>query len=172
MKLTFLRYGVKILIGLSFTIHSCGLMKKTEKTTEYSSAMLDSSSHTKSISSQENNTNSLRMVFKKEDVQLAYQVQLWPKGKFTFSAEHGFEGEAERIVISGEAQQNTNLAELSTMQLQNKEQQQSEKQERKTQKEIEKKEIKSISTDFRWVIGGVVLLILVGIWLYRRLVST
>lgn len=31
-----------------------------------------------------------------------YQVQLWPKGPFTYSASTGFEGEAEKVVISGD----------------------------------------------------------------------
>lgn len=170
MKSIYLHRWAKAFILLFLTMNSCGLMKKTEKTLQESSAMLEISKHTKSNYAQENNSNSVYMVFEKDSVQQAYQVQLWPKGKFTFSAVNGFEGEAERILISGELQKKSNHLELSTSQQHNKEQQQMEMQVRKTQKEAEKIEKKSSSADFRWVIMGIILLVFGGIWLYRRCV--
>jgi len=170
MRVTFLCGRVNALLCLSLTIQSCGLMKKTENTKMQSSSLLDISNHSKSTHALQTNTKSLHMIFEKDSVQQAYQVQLWPKGKFTFSAAHGFEGEAERIIISGELQQHSKHRELSTSEQQNKEHQQTEKQVTKTQKESEKNEKKSSSADFRWVIMGIILLVFGGIWLYRRFV--
>ncbi|SFH35546.1 hypothetical protein [Pedobacter insulae] len=95
-----------------------------------------------------------------------FKMTLWPKGKFTYSLAKGFEGEAEKIMITG-VQARQKVLKLKqetkhdstkvTLHYQN---------EAKT-KTISQKNKFNVGYSWGWVI--VLVIILVAIWVYRKL---
>lgn len=168
MKHTILSLAAGCLIGLFITLHGCGLLNKTDKRTEQSKSSSDHLEQSKTTMEDDSSGKSLQMAFEKDDVQSAYAVQLWPKGVFKFSAENGFEGEAERIVISGQLKEQRNRTKLAANEQQHKGKQETVEEKITQKKNTSTQETRETKFDFRWAILGILFLIISCILVYRK----
>ena len=97
-------YITLLLVMLS----SCNLFKKVHSETvrdQRNSKVLDEVQLTASRSMQ---TNQHFLEWRIDSMNKNDVAMIWPKGKFTFSALAGFEGEAERILIASSLSQSEN----------------------------------------------------------------
>ena len=80
---------------------SCGLLQRNSTSNsneeEFSSASNMSLAETEQVL-----LEAQSLTFFTDSTSHDYQVQLWPKGPFKYSASTGFEGEAEKVLISGD----------------------------------------------------------------------
>jgi len=93
------RWNIAVMMLFVFT--SCALFKRTEKTAGQSHL---SQSNLNQLSNTEESTrltNASTMRYLKDSSQLAYSIQLWPKGKFTFLPDGGFSGEFDSVKLQG-----------------------------------------------------------------------
>jgi len=168
MRITLLRYTLSY---LALTISSCGLMKKTEKKVNESKYLSAQTKQMNEVTEASDSGKTIKMVFEKDDMQSAYSVQLWPKGSFRFSAENGFEGEAERILISGQMKEERNRKELSGTEQQHSGRQEITSAQSSQEQGIKKEEIREIKTDFKWVILGIMVIIACFTWVYYKFLN-
>ena len=168
MKYTISHYSANCMMALFITLHGCGVINKTDKKTEQSKSSSNHSEQTTTTLEDESAGKSLQMFFEKDDVQSAYAVQLWPKGAFKFSAENGFEGEAEQIIISGLIKEQRNHTELAQNEQQYKGKQETIAEKRTQEKDTSKQESRETKSDFGWVIFGILLFIIFCVVFYCK----
>ena len=79
----------------------CSLLKTTETSVNKASASASDQKNVKLNEEQiaQESFNSVK--FTADSSEDFYRIFVWPKGKFSYSAEHGFEGEAEHLLITG-----------------------------------------------------------------------
>lgn len=99
-----------------------------------------------------------------------YVVQITPLGKFLYSAENGFEGVAEKVLISSKANKRKILQQQQQMGSQV--QQQKRKQESTTLKTKLQYVNKSTKPHFTWVYIGMVIVLGLACWLMRKQLFT
>lgn len=146
----------------------CGLLKQTVKTVD--ATRQDSTLKTEVNLKDERELvkKSLSLTTKRDAAGATYQLLLWPKGKFTFSAEKGFEGEADSIRLNGEDWAFENHSEILSTDDQQKAQLAVEgKQELKTKSVQEKTSIKSYA-DYKLIIGLTVMLFVLLFWFLKK----
>ena len=80
---------------------SCGMIQNTAKTTDKSTEQFSSTADLSRSSLTEQKVESQSLTFFTDSTNQNYTVQLWPKGSFKYSALTGFEGEANKVLISG-----------------------------------------------------------------------
>ena len=94
-----IRAGLFVLLCL--LMQGCALMTglKKEQTAKLSS---ETELDLKVSNNLQENRLLLNLVDRKDSSVINVQLEIWPKGKFSFSPEHGFVGEAERLKWHGQ----------------------------------------------------------------------
>lgn len=145
----------------------CGLLRQTVKTT--ASSRQDSTIKTqfKAKDAQEAVKQTLSLTANRDSAGATYNMLLWPKGRFTFSTEKGFEGEADSIQLNGENWAFENHSEiLSTGDQQKTESEVEGKQEVKVKSVQEYSAIESFA-DYKLIIGAVAFIFLLLFLVFR-----
>ena len=83
-----------IYIIIVMSLLGCKLLQKNKYTQK-----TETESETMQLVEQRNTLNRKSEVFLVDSSDNHFTLQLWPRGKFTFSVAKGFEGEAEKIII-------------------------------------------------------------------------
>lgn len=92
-------YIILILIyGLLF---GCGVWQNRSKLTSESSDLHAVKASLSTLTHKDSASNTQVLTFFKDSADQNYWVQLWPRGKFTFSNDKGFVGEAEKVIMQG-----------------------------------------------------------------------
>lgn len=81
----------------------CNLLKNTRSTVENDSHFYKSEADLKLQEEQDLLNKSGSVMLGSVTDSSNFEVQVWPKGQFTWSEESGFKGEAEKILIKGNA---------------------------------------------------------------------
>lgn len=101
---------IVILLTVS-TLCSCTLFKRTTKTTDQTHAASMSLSKLTHLEEQSRQTDARKMKYQRDSTQLAYSIQLWPKGTLTFLPGGGFTGEFDHIILQGNQNQISQFVE-------------------------------------------------------------
>jgi hypothetical protein len=104
-----------VLILLCLLIQGCALMtglKKEQQTAKLSS---ETELELHAVNNLKENRLLLNLVDRKDSIVTSAQLEIWPKGTFSFSPEHGFVGEAERLVWHGQARAETSHHQRLTL---------------------------------------------------------
>jgi hypothetical protein len=91
--------GSVLLAGLLLILPACGGMRNVEKDSSRTRIVLDSSLSLQQIGKLKSVSVAESLFIKSDSLSNSYKVQIWPKGKFTFSAAKGFEGSADKIML-------------------------------------------------------------------------
>jgi hypothetical protein len=146
----------------------CSLFKQTSKTSGEAHTLSQHDTDWTVLNQYEQSMNTNMLQLRKDTGNTTYSIQLWPKGSFTLSAEKGFAGEAEKIVIAGK----TNRAVMTTSAVAARHEQKGQQavtyKERDKKETEQKQEVKDSSVSWRWIIAGFVLMLLAAYWVYRR----
>jgi hypothetical protein len=94
-----------LLAGLLLVLSSCGGMRNVEKDRAKEQIVLDRSMSLQYLDRLKSERKIKSLLFKKDSSSGSYQVQIWPKGNFKFSADQGFEGNAAQVLVQGTTQQ-------------------------------------------------------------------
>lgn len=104
--------------------------------------------------------DSTGFTFYTDSAQHDYTIQFWPKGRFTFTAENGFSGEADSILIKGSSREQVGYSRM--VRLQEKDQGSVKEKLRVSNRAIHKQAhiVKTNSDWGKWVGGGLILIAL------------
>ena len=160
-------YCIMAFCGLGLGWSGCGLLRQTDKTE--GSSRRDSISKTE-VSVKDEKTaakQTLSLTINKDSTGAIYQLLVWPKGRFTFSSEKGFEGEADSIQLNGENWAFENHSEiLSTDEQQTVKSAVQGKQEVNA-KSVQEKRTTSSYANYKLIIGAVVFIFLLLFLVFR-----
>ena len=147
-------------------MQSCRLFKNV-KTTSASDEQYWKVQERASLSAAQSVETDQHMVeWRLDSSQNSVVVQIWPKGRFRFSTESGFEGEAEKLVLNGNFRKTAAgfMAKDSTVKVQN--QLKAEISGKKEKKMENKHTVKTEKPAF-WVMIGLVVVIGLGLLVWR-----
>jgi len=88
-------------LALFYFAMSCGMMQHATTTTDKSTEQFSSTADLSRSSLMDKTDETQSLTFYTDSTNQSYAVQLWPRGPFKYSASTGFEGEAEKVLISG-----------------------------------------------------------------------
>ncbi|MBB6498992.1 hypothetical protein [Pedobacter cryoconitis] len=110
--------------------------------------------------------DSTGFIFYADSARHDYTIQFWPKGRFTFTAENGFSGEAHSILIKGSSREQVGYSRM--VRLQEKDQGSVKEKLRVSNRAIHKQAhiVKTNSDWGKWVGGGLILIAIIGLLLY------
>ena len=92
--------NMSLLAALLFC--SCGVLNDKHVSRNLSDSSFETATDLKSKTVTDKTDHSIRLVAKDDSLHQSWDIQLWPKGKFAFSPDGGFEGEAEKVMIKGD----------------------------------------------------------------------
>ena len=145
----------------------CSLFKNTRTETTHSRQQLTTVSSLNLAEEKNWQSKSGTITLKKDSNHLDYAIQLWPKGRFTFSPTDGFSGEAVKILIAANDKKGSQVSTLSNnFELDKGKITASVNQEVK-QVADEKVKMKASAASWKWVIGALVSVMVIG-WLIRQ----
>jgi hypothetical protein len=93
--------GVAFLLMMFLFSFGCSLLNSSKVITEQSKQIHESNTDLTFSEKKDMTRKSTDFVLYSDSMHRDYRIQFWPKGVFTFSAEKGFIGEADSILISG-----------------------------------------------------------------------
>lgn len=104
-----------------------------------------------------------------DSAEMAFTLEIWPKGQFSFSPKNGFAGEAEKVLLRGYALQTKALSQVLNVAQSELASHQLKRQEKVVlQSESKQKEVAS-TPSFKWVFALALFLIVVALaWSIRR----
>ena len=148
-------------------ILSCGMLQRSVKeTNDFESERLISTA-LQQQNHLEKQTEAESVTFYADSTNHQYQVQVWPKGDFSFSADKGFQGKANKVLITGNLKGSSKGAgKTKTGQKvtdQSRYNQQSKNEVKSAQSSVTKKRSPSA-----WWLLGAVLLLSAGILTYYK----
>ncbi|SEA43840.1 hypothetical protein [Pedobacter hartonius] len=152
---------------LLVSFEACSLFRQTTKTKEEESTSARTDTGLRIISERERKAFSNMLTFKRDSGSRNYTVQVWPLGNFTFSPERGFEGQAEKVLITGQDRQvrsSSNLVKTQELSRGKTTGELKQSTERNAKSSINKTES---SPSWKWIIGITVLVCLILIWRFK-----
>ena len=104
-----------ILILLCLLIQGCALLTGQKKEQQTAKSSSETVLELHGVNNLKENSLLLNLVDRKDSTVTNAQLEIWPKGKFSFSPEHGFVGEAERLKWHGQATSAASLQQRLTL---------------------------------------------------------
>lgn len=105
-RFNLLRPAFRSFAGLAFLLlglaPACGLVQRSSKARENTSLHTAQLQEASTESLLEASKTSARQELLFEDSSGSYEVEIWPKGKFSFQPGQGFETEASKVRIKGQ----------------------------------------------------------------------
>ena len=161
-------YYMLIFCWLVLGCSGCGLLKQTAKTTALSRQDSTLKTQFKAKDAQEVVKQTLSLTVNSDSAGTIYSMLLWPKGRFTFSTEKGFEGEADSMKLTGANWAFENHSEiLSTGDQQKTESEVAGKQEVKVKSVQENSTIKNFA-NYKLIIGAIAFIFLIMFLVLRN----
>ena len=161
--------GWLIILLLAVFYSSCGLLKNTKSNVERLRQESEYKSETKLVNYKDwsRTTGSLNL-YSDSSLQ-TYAVRLWPKGSFTFSADQGFSGEADSVVILRSLKGGSTAAAVLNIKEQDKGKVEIKAASTGKQSTDQKSKVKQQEASWIWVIGILTLVyLLFCLLLYKK----
>lgn len=98
----------------------------------------------------------------------SYNVELWPKGLFSFSPEKGFSGEASRVVITGNIYRLAVLSSLQSSEIQDKGKIGMTLNQTKKQVSDQQQKVKQSSVSWKWILAVLIIMVILGLFIYWK----
>ncbi|MCX2483747.1 hypothetical protein [Pedobacter sp. MR2016-24] len=156
-----------IVMSIAIGIYGCSLLKRNSSQSSSAAYRDEEQTELHELTEKDSTSALLTMHYERDSLQEAYTVQLWPKGRFSFSAADGFEGEAERILITGSRQQMLQQGGMQNSTSRKQEKKTTDLDQQKKLSAVQKAQIKTSKPDYRLLIGFIILLIIAWRWLQK-----
>ena len=163
---------VVIILLLFLLSTACNLFKNTSTAIDQSHQLLTKQTSLKNLEEKDRNSTSNRLTFYKDSDHQQYQVQFWPKGRFTFSSEQGFSGEADQVIISGNLNRTATAAQLVHVDEQDKGKISTNLSQQEKKVFDQRQKVSKSFVSWKWVLAGIVILSIM-LWLgYKKLTTS
>lgn len=157
-----------ILCFLICSCFGCSMFQQIHKTKNEELAASSSHTDLSITSDSELDLSTKVLTFKKDSANHDYTVQVWPQGNFTFSPEHGFVGQAQKIEITGSKRHVAASSDLLSVSQKGKEKTQTDMKQN-AQSSLKSVDVTTAtSPSWKWIIIGTAgLLSILLIWRFR-----
>ena len=148
-------------------IYGCSILKQNSRESSNATYSEEQQMEIHELNEKDSTSDVLTLHYERDSLQEAYTIQLWPKGTFSFSAANGFEGEAERILITGSRQQILQHGGMQNSTVRKQEKKTTDLDQQKKVSVAQNAQVKTSRLDYRLLIGFIILLIIAWRWLRR-----
>lgn len=156
--------GVVFLLMMFLFSFGCSLLKSSKVITEQSKQLHESNTDLTFSEKKDVTRKSTDFVLYSDSMNHDYKIQFWPKGVFTFSAESGFVGEADSILISGRNRDRFSYSGMTRFEERDVGKLEGKFKQRAQLVSNQQAKIKTGSVSWLWVFAG---LLAAGFWLWR-----
>lgn len=149
------RTGVIIL----FFLASCGVFNRSAKTTSKS---FDKSSAEQTLqlnSGKRSNLDAYQLRLHNDSSETAYRIQFWPKGMINFTADGGFAGSFDSVLVTGNQRRQGKSTLMSRTHLQEEQSASAHLEDKMQQNSGIKKEEKVSTPDWNMIAGFLIIII-------------
>ena len=156
-------------IAISFFLFlGCNLLKHTTSDLYKSHELEETDTRLSTTAQKENISMAGSVSFHQDSSDIDYSIQIWPKGMFSFSAEKGFSGEAEKVMVTGKAKSGSVSSVSSSSFHQDKVKiQQQLSQQRKKVSDLKTKSKKS-KPSWKWLVASMAFITALCCFLYSK----
>lgn len=148
-------------------VPGCSLWRSPARTTKLNTGMSERSML--EMTEQKDRKRDATALFLHQDsAKHRYELLIWPKGKFSFSADSGFSGEAAQVMLSGSRQDfgwsagATELKEVDKGKL-------TLAQEKHNKSDVQRQTVATAAgSGWKWLLAGMLCMGLFGVWLYWK----
>ena len=150
-------------------LSSCALFKTTKKDValDERSSKWEWSGKRVVNSSMERNSNSF--LLRRDSGTKTFSVRIWPKGEFTFSVEHGFEGIADSMAWYGTGKGVSTSSSQQQSQEKNKITAETSVKAKSAERTDQSKTTTESWISWKWITAGILGMILVLWYAFRRI---
>lgn len=161
--------NVIMLISFSFLLClGCNLFKNTTTDLYKSHELTEADTRLSTTAQKENISMAGSVSFHQDSSDMDYSIQIWPKGLFSFSAEKGFSGEADKVMVTGKVKRSSVSSASSSSLHQGKVKiKQQLSQQRKKVSDLKTKSKKS-KPSWKWLVAGLAFLTALCCFLYSK----
>lgn len=148
-----------LLLLIVLVFYSCNLFKNTHSSGQDLHQQLSSVADANFHEDKNWLNKSNAITWQRDTGNKSYTVQLWPKGSFTFSPEYGFSGEAEKVLLTGNAETGSSYVNQRSHQMSDKGKIDVQSHQKGKMITDEREITKTSSPSWKWVVAGLVLLL-------------
>ena len=155
--------------GWLMVLASCSILKNTDSNKHIAQQQSSYQASGHLVENRDWLNRSRALTFYADSSNQDYTIQLWPKGRFSYSAETGFTGEADKILITGKSKSgSSSLAKVDS------EESDQGKTEIQTNLKAgtsssQKDKLKKSSVSWKVVLAFTALILVAGWAIYRKL---
>ena len=158
-----------ISVLLLILFYGCSLLKNNSTEISKTHGLAVKKSNLAVLEQKDWLSKSSTTIFFKDTSNHQYEVQIWPKGAFSFSPDKGFTGEAGQVLIRGSTQESMESAGVSRVEEKDKGRMavNIDQQEKVVADHSDK--VKETSPSWKWLLAALILTLASGWYLYRKL---
>jgi hypothetical protein len=160
---------VCLFTGCMLLVMNCNLFKNTATDTQKSHALSTAVARVNVAEQKDWLSRSGSVTYHRDSANLDYTIRIWPKGVFSFSAEQGFSGEADQVLVTGKAKSASVSSDLILSSQQDKGRIQQQVRIKKKDMADQKIKIKKSAPSWKWIIAGLALMCVICCLSYTRL---
>lgn len=157
----------KVFLVMLLLLYGCRWLKQTTKTTNTAQQELKLKTEVTDLTANEVETKALEMDVGTAANGAEYVLHLWPKGKFSFSAEKGFEGEADSLKMESNDWEFENHSKITDTDVLEKNQQTKVLKQDEKLVTKQKETVNMSFADYKLVLCALILLFFGVIWILK-----
>lgn len=158
-----MKYYLFYVLLLSLSV-GCGLFSNTRASKEKAYLRQANKTDLEILEQKNLIKDSTGFIFYADSARHDYTIQFWPKGRFTFTAENGFSGEADSILIKGSSREQVGYSRM--VRLQEKDQGSVKGKLLASNKTSLEHTVKTNSVWWKWIGDGLILIVSIVVLLY------
>jgi len=148
---------------------NCNLFKNTATKLQSSHELSTADTQVKSTEQKDWLSQSGSVSYHRDSSNLDYSIRIWPKGVFSFSADKGFTGEAEQVLVTGNSKTGSVSSDLRTSSQRDKGKIQQQLSTKKKDTADQKINIKKSAPSWKWIIAGLAFIGVICCFIYTKL---
>lgn len=157
------------LTGCLLMMANCNLFKNTVTDLRKSHELTTAITQVKTAEHKDWLSRSGSVSFQQDSSDTDYSIQIWPKGTFSFSAEKGFSGEADKVLVTGRVKTGSSSTDKRSSIVQYKGKVRQTRTEDNKKVVDQKLKTKRSSPSWKWVIASLAFLGVVSCFLYTKM---
>lgn len=155
--------------GLVMLSASCSIFKNTDSSNRKSEQQSSYQVNRSLLEKRDWLNKSSGLTFYTDSSKQDYTIQLWPKGRFSYSAETGFTGEADKVLITGKSKMGSSSSAIVHTEESDKGKKEIQTNLKEGTSSSQKDKLKKSSVSWKVVLAFTALILIVAWFAYRKL---
>jgi hypothetical protein len=141
-----------LLIAVIYLFQGCGLVRNANREVKQGVSKERTNTMLTQVGSLVSSRKSEGLILRKDSADKVYTIQFWPKGRFSFSTEHGFVGEADKVIVNAYTKEGSVTSAQKHSEEASSAQWKDVLKQTQDKKDLEKQHIVKTSVSWKWIL--------------------